>query len=63
MTKYPAIQQRAQQEIDNVTEGKRLPTFNDRERLPFVEAVMLEVLRWSPISEYRIFDPDSSYEH
>ncbi|KZS89229.1 cytochrome P450 [Sistotremastrum niveocremeum HHB9708] len=50
VTKYPAIQQRAQQEIDNVTEGKRLPTSNDRERLPFVEAVMLEVLRWSPIT-------------
>lgn len=50
MTLYPAIQARAQAEIDSVL-GKgwqRLPSFADRERLPYVNAIVLELLRWNP---------------
>ncbi|KAJ3553877.1 hypothetical protein NM688_g3387 [Phlebia brevispora] len=50
MTLHPEIQTRAQAEIDSVI-GKgwqRLPTFADRERLPYVNAIVLELLRWHP---------------
>ena len=40
----------AQQELDAVTGRERLPTFEDRPRLPFVDAVCKEVLRWRPVT-------------
>ncbi|KAJ3507384.1 hypothetical protein NLJ89_g6331 [Agrocybe chaxingu] len=46
MLAHPGAQSRAQAEIDSVVGGERLPSFEDRERLPFVEAVYREVLRW-----------------
>ncbi|KAH9849043.1 cytochrome P450 [Lenzites betulinus] len=50
MTLWPAVQERAQKELDAVigTFWTRLPTVADRARLPFVNAVVLEVLRWNP---------------
>ncbi|KAI0820119.1 cytochrome P450 [Trametes gibbosa] len=50
MAKHPEIQQRAQAEVDGVTGGTRLPTMADRARLPFVDAVLAEVLRWVSIA-------------
>ena len=55
MTLFPDIQKRAQAEIDIVVGDGRLPSFEDRERLPFVEAIVKEVLRWRPpvpVSEF-----------
>ncbi|KZT35829.1 cytochrome P450 [Sistotremastrum suecicum HHB10207 ss-3] len=49
MTKYPEYQRRAQEEIDRLTEQKRLPSFDDRVNLPFVDALIMEVFRWAPI--------------
>ncbi|XXG99338.1 hypothetical protein Hte_005675 [Hypoxylon texense] len=49
MTVYPETQRRAQQEIDSVVGRDRLPTFDDRDNLPYVEAVVKEVLRWHPV--------------
>ena len=46
MTLYPDIQKRAQAEIDAVVGNGRLPSFEDRENLPFVEALVKETLRW-----------------
>ena len=48
MTLFPDIQKRAQAEIDIVVGDGRLPSFEDRERLSFVEAIVKEVLRWRP---------------
>jgi cytochrome P450 len=45
----PEVQQRAQEEIDRVVGTDRLPTWDDRERLLYVEAVYKEVLRWHPV--------------
>ncbi|KAI0369594.1 cytochrome P450 [Pilatotrama ljubarskyi] len=56
MAKYPDVQKRAQAELDGLTGGKRLPTMADRPNLPYVDAVLSEVLRWvsiAPVSEYR----------
>ncbi|KAI0253751.1 cytochrome P450 [Lactifluus subvellereus] len=50
MLLYPDIQKKAQDELDVVTGRERLPTFEDRPRLPFVDAVCKEVLRWRPVT-------------
>src|SRR5712691_4402103 len=47
---HPGIQRMAQEELDAVTMRERLPTFEDRPRLPFVDAICKEVIRWRPIS-------------
>jgi cytochrome P450 len=47
---HPEIQITAQKEIDAVTGRGRLPTFDDRPRLPFVDAICKEVLRWRPVA-------------
>ncbi|KAG1842006.1 cytochrome P450 [Suillus subalutaceus] len=44
----PEVQARAQAEIDSVVGSVRLPNFEDRSSLPYVEAVLREVLRWHP---------------
>jgi len=44
----PDVQTMAQKELDAVTMRERLPTFEDRPRLPFVDAICKEVKRWKP---------------
>ncbi|CAL1708513.1 unnamed protein product [Somion occarium] len=50
MTLHPSVQARAQAEVDSVlgNSWKRLPTFSHRESLPYVSAIVLELLRWNP---------------
>ena len=50
MALHPNIMRKVQHDLDAVTERNRLPTFEDRERLPFVDAVCREVLRWQPVT-------------
>jgi cytochrome P450 len=50
MTIHPEIQARAREEIDRVVGTHRLPTFADRDNLPYVEAVYKEAFRWHPIA-------------
>jgi hypothetical protein len=57
---HPEIQIRAQEEIDAVTGRERLPTFEDRPRLPFVDAICKEVLRWRPVVPLGEFDAKRS---
>ena len=52
---YPDIQRKAQDELDSVTGRERLPTFEDRPRLPFIDAVCKETLRWRPITPLGTF--------
>ena len=46
----PEVQTMAQEELDAVTRRERLPMFEDRPRLPFVNAICQEVLRWRPVT-------------
>ena len=46
MIQHPEVAKKAQQEIERVVGTDRLPTFTDRASLPYVDAVMREVLRW-----------------
>ncbi|CAE6410773.1 unnamed protein product [Rhizoctonia solani] len=50
MVRFPDLQVKAQQEIDSVTGGNRLPTMKDQSKLPYVERLISEVLRWQPVS-------------
>ena len=50
MVLHPESQGKAQAELDEVIGSERLPRFNDRGSLPFVEALILECLRWKPIT-------------
>jgi len=43
---FPEVQKRAQAQIDSVISRERLPTFGDRSRLPYIEAICKELLRW-----------------
>lgn len=50
MTLYPEVQRKAQAEIDRVIGNSRLPDYSDQEELPYVDAVLKEVLRWHPVT-------------
>jgi hypothetical protein len=50
MALYPEVQAKAQREIDTVIGGERLPTTEDREKLPYVQRLINEVLRWQPVT-------------
>ncbi|KIJ06351.1 hypothetical protein PAXINDRAFT_92124, partial [Paxillus involutus ATCC 200175] len=49
MVKNPHVWKRAQAEIDAVLGMDRLPDFEDRPFLPYVEAVLRETQRWQPV--------------
>jgi cytochrome P450 len=49
MTLYPEAQEKARAEIDAVVGSDRLPTFEDRPNLPYVDALVKEVFRWQPV--------------
>lgn len=44
------VQKKAQEEIDSVIGSDRLPTFADLSQLPYVNAVVTEVLRWNSVA-------------
>ena len=50
MAMYPDAQRKAQDEIDRVVGSHRLPNYDDRKSLPYVEALYREVMRWGPAS-------------
>ncbi|KAF8799105.1 cytochrome P450 [Phlegmacium glaucopus] len=51
MVCFPDIQMKAQAELDRVV-GGRLPDFDDMEDLPYISALVKEVLRWQPVTPY-----------
>lgn len=50
MAKFPEVQKKAQEAIDLVIGTDRLPSLADRERLPYIDATVKEVFRWSPVA-------------
>ncbi|KAF9064350.1 cytochrome P450 [Rhodocollybia butyracea] len=48
MTQHPDVQTKAQAEIDHVIGRDRLPTFEDRQSLPYVESIYREIMRMHP---------------
>ncbi|KAF8487321.1 cytochrome P450 [Russula ochroleuca] len=49
MLAYPETQARAHAELDAVVGRARLPTFADYPHLPYIRAMVKEVLRWRPV--------------
>jgi len=50
LTLYPEVQRHAQAQIDSVVSRDRLPTLEDKSRLPYIEAFCKELLRWQVVS-------------
>jgi len=50
MLLWPEIAKKAQAELDSVIGNDRLPTFADRDHLPYVNALALETLRWHSVA-------------
>ena len=46
MTLYPEVQKKAQAELDAVVGPHRLPGFEDRDALVYINAIVKEALRW-----------------
>lgn len=42
---HPEVQIKAQKELDSVVGRDRLPEFSDRQSLPYINAIIKEVLR------------------
>ncbi|KAG1902565.1 cytochrome P450 [Suillus fuscotomentosus] len=50
MLLYPEVQKHAQAEIDAVVGQDRFPVFDDRSKLPYIGALIQELLRWAPVA-------------
>lgn len=48
MILFPEVQKKAQAELDLVVRDSRLPVFDDRDSLPYLQAVYRETFRWYP---------------
>jgi cytochrome P450 len=65
MVAYPETQARAQAELDAVVGRARPPTFADYPHLPYIRAMVKEILRWRPIAPLagpRLCAEDDWYE-
>ncbi|KAF8445000.1 cytochrome P450 [Boletus edulis BED1] len=64
MTMYPEVLKKAQAEVDAVVGNDRLPKMEDRDALPYVNAVCTELLRWNVFlpSPFHIASQDITYE-
>ncbi|XP_047195953.1 cytochrome P450 2F2-like [Hippoglossus stenolepis] len=52
---YPHVQERCQQEIDEVLEGKHSVTYDDRHNMPYMQAMIHEVQRIGNIVPLSVF--------
>jgi len=50
MTLYPEVQKKAQVELNQVVGTERLPALADRPNLPYINAIIKELLRWGPVA-------------
>jgi cytochrome P450 len=50
MVLHPEVQKKAQEEIDSIVGHDRLPDFNDRSSLRYIDYIVQETLRWGPVS-------------
>ena len=52
MTLYPEVQSKAQSILDafmqQTASERQFPNLSDRPNLPYIEALMYEILRWNP---------------
>ncbi|KAL0958545.1 hypothetical protein HGRIS_000685 [Hohenbuehelia grisea] len=51
---HPEVQVKAQKELDELLQGVRLPDFEDEDSLPYISAIVQEVIRWQPVTPIAI---------
>ncbi|THH27825.1 hypothetical protein EUX98_g6365 [Antrodiella citrinella] len=54
MAMFPTVQKKAQEELDRIVGLHRLPEFDDFEKMPYVRAIVMEVMRWVPVLPFGI---------
>ena len=60
MALYPLVQERAFSELEKVLGAERLISITDKDKLPYVTAIIKETMRWNPVlplSELRLIMP------
>ena len=61
---HPHVRLRARAEIDTVIGRERFPTSDDRENLPYIGAMIKEIIRWNaivPVGLPRAASEDTEY--
>lgn len=64
MTMHPDVQAKVQEELDRVLGPYQLPTFEDRDALPYLTATLKEIQRFhviGPIGIPHALDTDDEY--
>ncbi|ETW80201.1 cytochrome P450 monooxygenase 84 [Heterobasidion irregulare TC 32-1] len=51
---FPDVQERAHAEIDRVIGSDRLPEFSDEGHMPYIAAIVKEVLRWAAFVPFAV---------
>ncbi|KAL6901166.1 cytochrome P450 [Trichoderma evansii] len=62
---FPDVLRKAQEEVDRVTGGTRMPVLADREQMPFIDATVSEALRWftlTPMGVPHAVSVDTTYK-
>ena len=49
MSLHPEVERRAQAELDSILSAEHLPAPSDMEHLPYLHAILKEVLRYAPV--------------
>ena len=49
MILFPDVQEKAHEELNTVLGKGVVPTFNERERLPYLQAIIYELMRWHTV--------------
>ncbi|RPD81994.1 CyP450 monooxygenase [Lentinus tigrinus ALCF2SS1-7] len=65
MSLFPNVQKKAREELDVVVGSTRLPTLADRPNLPYIGAIVKEVLRWhiaTPLGLAHLSTADDEYD-
>lgn len=47
---YQDVQRKAQEEINRILGPNKIPSYTDRENLPYIDALVKETLRWHPVA-------------
>lgn len=50
MLKYPNVQAKAQAHLEQVLGKNQLPRFDDEPSLPYITAIVKEILRWQLVT-------------
>src|SRR5579859_8070018 len=54
LAKWPNVQQEAREELDRVVGFERTPRWEDEKQLPYIRAMVKELIRWAPGSKLGI---------